>query len=119
MTTAKLTLDQKRSIYCIKHGHSRLRDHFFGYHYCCRCREQLGDSLAGAYRSDDGVYVHHMHVMTHGTAGERQRMRECPCVENAKKLTKRDFVMVSQWNSWGYEQRPPWRKRLEGKGKTP
>jgi hypothetical protein len=107
----KLTPEQRRRIFCVKHGHSRLRDHFFGYHYCARCGDQLGDSLGGAYRDDSGVYVHHMHVITHGTDKERREIRECPCAENAKKLTKRDFVMVPQWNSWGYEQRPPWRKR--------
>lgn len=117
MTVKKLDDQQKRQIFCIKNGHSRLLDHFFGYHYCCRCGDQLGDSLGSIYKNDEAVYVHHMHVATHGTKDEFKKLRGCHCPENAKKLTKRDFAMVPQWSSWGYEQRPPWREKEE-KGAT-
>lgn len=109
----KLTDEQKRKIYCVKHGHSHLMDHFFGYHYCARCGEQLGDSLGGVYANPDAVYVHHMHVFTYDKA-RFEEFKGCHCPENALMLTDQDFALVPQWNSWGYEQRPPWRKQ-EGK----
>lgn len=105
-----LSVDQRASIYCIKHGHSRLHDHFFGYHYCARCGAQLGDSLGGVYNDPDGVYVHHMHLFAHDKEALKG-MRGCKCPENAEKLTKQDFVYVKQWNRWGFEQRPPWRSK--------
>ncbi len=111
MTEETLTDDQIRRIYCVKHGHSRLMDAFFCYHYCARCGDQLGDSLGGVYRNDAAVYVHHMHVFTHGTKEEFAQMRGCTCPENAKTLTEKDFALVPQWNGMGYEQRPPWRKK--------
>src|SRR5947209_4685007 len=107
MTAKKLTDDQRRRIYCVKHGHSRLRDYCFGYHHCARCGQMLGDSLGGAYSDDSAVYVSHVHAFTH----EKKRARDCRCPENAKKLRKSDFVLVPQWNAWGEEQRPPWRKK--------
>jgi hypothetical protein len=115
MAKAKtLTIEQKRSIFCVKHGHSKLRDHFFGYHYCCRCGQQLGDSLGSVYSDDSAVYVHHMHVATKG-----ETMRGCDCPERAKKLKKIDFMLVPQWNGFGFEQRPPWRQKVEGESPSP
>lgn len=107
-----LTDEQRRRIFCVKHGHSRLRDHFMGYHHCCRCGDQLGDSWGGAYRDDTGVYIHHMHVFTHERA-KFQTLRGCKCPTNAEALTAKDFKLVPQWSGWGYEQRPPWRQKPE------
>lgn len=108
--TKKLTLEQQRAIYCVKHGHSRLRDFFFGYHSCCRCGQQLGDSLGGVYSDSTAVYVHHMHLHTHKPE-EAARMQGCECPKNAKALRPGDFKLVPAWNSFGYEQRPPWREK--------
>ncbi len=46
--TKTLTVEQRRRIFCVKHGHSRLREFCFGYHHCARCGDLLGDSLGGA-----------------------------------------------------------------------
>lgn len=103
-----LSREQTVAIFCVKNGHSKLRDFFFGYHYCVRCGDQLGDSLGSIYGGEPGtVYVHHMHVFTK----DGTRYAGCECPENAKKLTKRDYAHVAQWNSWGFEQRPPWREK--------
>lgn len=106
----KLSEEQKRRIFCVKNGHSRLLDAFFGYHYCARCREQLGDSIGGAYSNKDAVYVSHMNSFAKG-----KPIKGCPCPENAKKLAKVDFTLTPQWNSWGIEQRPPWRTKPDAR----
>lgn len=108
-----LTDEQRRRVFCVMHGHSRLRDYCFGYHHCCRCGDQLGDSLGGAYQDDTAVYVTHMHAATHKPA---EVARGCNCAENAKTLTAKDFKLVPKWSSWGNEQRPPWREKQPGKG---
>ena len=41
----KINLETKKSIICSLIGHSRICTGFFGYRYCGRCNEQLGDSL--------------------------------------------------------------------------
>ena len=96
----KPSLETQRYIYCAKHGHSRLRDYCFGYHYCARCGDQLGDSLAGVYSDDSAVYIYHMYLYTKGKS-------QCACPENAKLLTWRDFKLVQEYMS-GYATRPPW-----------
>lgn len=105
-----LSLEQRRKIYCVKNGHSRLREYCFGYHSCARCGETLGDSLGGAYSNKTGVYISHMHTFTHEPE-EFATIRDCPCPTNAKALTKRDLALVPQWDSSGREQRPPWRQK--------
>lgn len=41
----KLEHEQKMSIICSLIGHSRISTTCFGYRYCGRCGDQLGDSL--------------------------------------------------------------------------
>ncbi len=88
--TKSLTLEQKRSIYCVKNGHSRLRTFCFGYHYCARCGDQLGDSLGGAYQAaDETVYLSHL---------KGEKMSGCFCRENVKKLRRADLALVPAEN---------------------
>lgn len=89
--TKKLTLEQRRAIYCVKNGHSRLRTFCFGYHHCARCGQQLGDSLGGAYTAADGtVYLSHL---------KGKKMDGCPCRENVKKLRRSDLALVARGKS--------------------
>ena len=50
---------QRNSITCALIGHSRIKTHCLGYYSCARCKEQIGDSLAGAYNNADDVIVGH------------------------------------------------------------
>lgn len=84
MSAAKLTIEQRRKIYCATHGHTPIRDYCFGYHHCARCGEMLGDSLGGAYRDDAAVYPSHL----------GKNIKGCNCAANAKKLTARDLNLV-------------------------
>jgi len=54
-----LNLKQKAQIYCIKHGHADFISTFFGYVYCGRCGEQIGDQLAGIFDTTDKILVNH------------------------------------------------------------
>jgi len=45
----ELTKEQEARIYCIKKGHADYVTMFFGYVYCGRCGDQIGDRLAGIY----------------------------------------------------------------------
>ena len=78
--TEKLTDEQKKRIYCVKHGHSPIKDFCFGYVSCARCNEQVGDTLCSVYNADDDVMPNHI----------GQDIEGCNCAENAKKLTKND-----------------------------
>ncbi len=84
--TKTLTVEQRRRIFCVKHGHS---------------------PLGGAYRDETAVYVGHMCRF----ARDGTQTPGCNCPGNATKLTKKDFALVPQWNSSGEEQRPPWREK--------
>ena len=53
----KLTLEQVRRIYCVKHGHAKFITKCFGYVYCGRCGDQLGDTLASTYPCDSVMVV--------------------------------------------------------------
>ena len=55
--TKQLTQEQKARIYCVKNGHAKYVTNFFGYVYCGRCGEQLGDKLASIYPDADKVAV--------------------------------------------------------------
>lgn len=39
----------KKSVVCALIGHSLIQETCFGYHYCGRCGEQVGDTLGGTY----------------------------------------------------------------------
>ncbi len=64
-----------KKILCILIGHSRIHDAFFGYIYCGRCGEHVGDILLG----DNTVLVGHY----------------CEkCFANYKEMTWRDKLFV-------------------------
>lgn len=54
-----LTKTQEARIYCVKHGHAKYFYGFFGYAYCGRCGEQIGDSLAGIFEGTGFVLIGH------------------------------------------------------------
>ena len=65
---------------CALVGHSMIQTTFFGYYYCGRCGEQVGDQLASIYpAAKDAVVVGH----------------NCEtCRENYAKLDWRDKFMA-------------------------
>lgn len=102
--------ERERRILCARWGHSRIRDFFFGYHYCARCGNTLGDSLGGAYSDTEAVYLHHMNVFV---ATGKRIAEDCPCPENVARLTKKDLKGVPRYNSMGFAARPPWKQKPE------
>lgn len=77
----KLTLEQKKSIYCIKHGHSRIVRTFFGEVSCERCGEKIGDQLLGSFDSSNSVVVGHNCTV---------------CNDNVKTLSRRDVQYIDK-----------------------
>lgn len=70
---------QKRSMVCVMVGHSRIILTDFGYIYCARCEDRIGDSLAGYFDGSKSVIVGH----------------NCEqCRENSKSLTWKDTLMA-------------------------
>ena len=68
-----------RKVICALWGHSNIETICFGYHYCGRCKEQIGDSLAGIYENHDAVVVGH----------------NCDiCRTNYKKLSWKDKLLA-------------------------
>ena len=63
--TAKLDVlgltdeDQLNKVICSLIGHSRITTYCFGYHYCARCGQQIGDSLASVYMAGGDVITGH------------------------------------------------------------
>ena len=53
----KPTKEQERKIYCVKHGHARFVTTTWGYYYCGRCGDKVGDNLASVYLDADKVLV--------------------------------------------------------------
>ena len=47
MNMNTLSHAERRAIFCMRNGHSRLGTVFFGYQYCGRCGQQVGDTLGG------------------------------------------------------------------------
>ncbi|TGV15794.1 hypothetical protein EN816_00650 [Mesorhizobium sp. M8A.F.Ca.ET.173.01.1.1] len=69
--------EQRNSIVCALIGHSNIVTTFFGYVYCARCTDQIGDSLGSYYNNPDVVIVGH----------------DCDiCRANAKRLRWQDTV---------------------------
>ena len=67
--------DTRNNIVCSFIGHSRIQSVCFGYFYCGRCEDQVGDTLAAAYDASKVVIISH----------------DCPtCRDNFKTLTWRD-----------------------------
>lgn len=71
--------DTLKSVACSLVGHSNIQSGCFGYFYCGRCGDQLGDSLASVYDASKVVIVGH----------------KCPtCVTNFAACTWKDTFMV-------------------------
>ena len=52
--------EQKKSVVCSLIGHSKIQTQCFGYYYCGRCGDQLGDTLASVYpEAENAVVVGH------------------------------------------------------------
>lgn len=50
----------RNRIVCSMIGHSRIQTYFFGYYYCARCGEQIGDHLGSVYAgAEKAVIVGH------------------------------------------------------------
>lgn len=49
----KLTQTQKARIYCVKNGHAKYVDTFFGEVYCGRCGDKIGDTLSSVFPLDE------------------------------------------------------------------
>lgn len=68
-----------KAIFCILFGHSRITSVCFGYHYCGRCGNQIGDSLGACYDGSKDVVIGH----------------NCPtCKANYKTLTWKDKFLA-------------------------
>ena len=75
----EISEDQKRHIVCSLVGHSNIQTTFFGYYYCGRCGDQVGDSLGSTYINNSVVIVGH----------------NCDeCRENYKKLKWEDKYLA-------------------------
>ncbi len=85
---SRLTLSQEKKarIYCIKHGHADYISMCFGYVYCGRCNEQIGDTLAGIYNPTDKMVVGH-------------KCKKCDKVKS--KLNKLDKLIVDRLDKAG------------------
>jgi len=46
-------------IFCAMFRHSMIQDQCFGYFYCGRCSDQVGDSLASVYSAENVVVINH------------------------------------------------------------
>ena len=55
----KIDLDTKKKIVCSLIGHSNIETMCFGYVYCGRCGDQVGDKLGSIYSNDNSVIVGH------------------------------------------------------------
>jgi methionyl-tRNA synthetase len=69
-----------KKLACIWLGHSMIMTSFFGYHYCGRCGETLGDTLAGSFpQGNYAVIIGH----------------NCEkCKENYENMTWKDKLFV-------------------------
>lgn len=77
----ELVMGNLRATVCAWVGHSRMATVFMGYQSCARCRQQIGDTLAGVGRSDL-LFV-------------AQSAHDCPeCRAFAKEMTWRDTFLT-------------------------
>ena len=84
MSRLKRAREKFTAIFCAVFRHSNIVSTFFGYVYCGRCKDQIGDCLGSVYRNRLVVSV------------------DCDCVEcraNLKKATWVDLFMC---------ERPKW-----------
>ena len=74
-----LEAETQKGVVCALVGHSRIQTTFFGYYYCARCGDQVGDKLGASYDSSGIVVVGH----------------NCDqCRENAKAFTWKDTLLA-------------------------
>lgn len=73
--------EQRNQIVCSLIGHSMIQTTCFGYYYCGRCGDQLGDTLASIYPAVKDVVIIDHNCKT--------------CEKNYKKLTWKDKLYVS------------------------
>lgn len=72
-------MEKLKRVFCALFGHSNIISTFFGYVYCARCGDQIGDSLGGYYENPNAVIVGH----------------NCDkCKANYAKLTWRDKFLA-------------------------
>ena len=71
--------ETRNDVVCSLLGHSSIQKTSFGYYYCARCDEQIGDTIGGIYDSSDVVVVGH----------------DCPvCRTNYEKLDWRHKIFA-------------------------
>lgn len=71
--------EKRKSVTCALLGHSHITTGFFGYVYCARCGEQIGDVLGGCFYDPLEVRVGH----------------NCPiCRANYEKLGWEDKILT-------------------------
>lgn len=69
--------EKRNRVVCSLIGHSKIISTCFGYIYCARCGDHIGDALASIYDASDKVIMGH----------------KCEtCVSNYKKLTWKDKI---------------------------
>lgn len=74
-----LTEEQQKRVVCAIIGHSNIQTTCFGYVYCGRCGDQVGDYIASCYENDKQVVVGHGCDL---------------CKTNYKKLTWKDKLFA-------------------------
>jgi hypothetical protein len=52
-------IEKIKEIYCVLFGHAGIVTVCFGYVYCARCSNQIGDTLGSYYNAKDDVIVGH------------------------------------------------------------
>lgn len=75
-----LDAETQKRVVCALAGHSRIQTTCFGYYYCGRCEDQVGDTLASIYPGAQSAVV----------VG-------CDCIicrKNAETLTWRDTLLA-------------------------
>ena len=88
-----IDLETKKSIICSLIGHSRISTTFFGYRYCGRCGQQLGDSLGSIDLGASGSVI----------VGHNCKV----CKANYKKCNWKDKLYcknpMTKFNDWDDE----------------
>lgn len=84
------TREEKALLFCHRNGHSRIVESDWGYIYCCRCGQQIGDLLGGGFRVTDEYMVGH---------DDRE------CLDNWLNLTKEDKHLVPR--KYWYKKKAP------------
>jgi ribosomal protein L37AE/L43A len=51
--------ETQKKMVCAMIGHSRIKEVSWGYWYCARCGEQVGDSIGSCYQGENDVIVGH------------------------------------------------------------